>query len=93
MYSSTALTLCVTRPCGAMDSASDFGSESCGFESRQGLLFFFLQPATGGKGIFVSLVLLKNKQKKKKESTYGMYWDSNPKKKKEKEMEKKKRSP
>jgi hypothetical protein len=41
---STALCLPVTRPCGAMDSASDFGSESCGFESRQGLFFcsFFL---------------------------------------------------
>jgi hypothetical protein len=39
---STVLCPCVTRPCGAMDSASDFGSESCGFESRQGLFFFFL---------------------------------------------------
>ncbi len=29
------------RPCGAMDSASDFGSGGCEFESRQGLFFFF----------------------------------------------------
>ncbi len=27
-------------PCGAMDSASDFGSGGWGFESPQGLLFF-----------------------------------------------------
>ena len=34
------------RPCGAMDSASDFGSGGWGFESPQGLCmqpFFFLR--------------------------------------------------
>ena len=28
------------RPCGAMDSASDFGSGGCGFESHLALFFF-----------------------------------------------------
>ena len=29
-------------PCGAMDSALDFGSSGCGFESRHGCLYFSL---------------------------------------------------
>ena len=41
------------RPCGAMDSASDFGSGGWGFESPQGLreLFFVV-------GFFVDSLLL-----------------------------------
>ena len=34
-------TCLVFRPCGAMDSALDFGSSGCGFESRHGCLNFF----------------------------------------------------
>ena len=30
------------RPCGAMDSASDFGSGGWGFESPQGLFFLYV---------------------------------------------------
>ena len=32
-----------TWPCGAMDSALDFESSGCGFESHQGRFFFFDQ--------------------------------------------------
>ena len=31
--------VCMLRPCGAMDNASDYGSEDSRFESWQGRLF------------------------------------------------------
>lgn len=41
---------CGQGSCGAMDSASDFGSGGCGFESRHGLTFLFeARPPRGGR--------------------------------------------
>ena len=49
-------------PSGAMDSASDFGSEGCGFESRLGLHFcefsvvsFLVQLANAGRNLHETL--------------------------------------
>ena len=49
------------RPCGAMDSASDFGSGGWGFESPQGLcmqpfFFFFVCSWFGPQFLTVSMV-------------------------------------
>ena len=34
------LRILTQRPCGVMDSASDFGSEGCGFKSHRGRSFY-----------------------------------------------------
>ena len=42
---------CIIGPCGAMDSALDFESSGCRFESCQGRLLFVGSPCGSGRGL------------------------------------------
>ena len=52
------------RPCGAMDNASDYGSEDSRFESWQGRFFFF--------SCLVSFVPVGKRSEKKRMASVGI---------------------